>query len=73
MHDNDKLHDSHQIPYSMNIDFSPIVQALRDVGYAGEFTLESDAYIKKRNLVKNLLEMQGVARRMANDFALSPR
>ena len=73
IHDNDKLHDSHQIPYSMNIDYPPIIKALKDIGYSGEFTLESDAYIKKRSLVKNLVEMQGVARRMANDFALSPR
>ena len=73
IHDNDKIHDSHQIPYSMNIDFAPIVQALHDIGYTGEFTLESDAYIKRKSLVKNLLEMQGVVRKMANDFALSPR
>ncbi|MBO4539264.1 MAG: sugar phosphate isomerase/epimerase [Clostridia bacterium] len=73
IHDNDKLHDSHQIPYSMSIDYPPIIKALKDIGYSGEFTLESDAYIKKRSLVKNLVEMQGVARRMANEFALLSR
>ncbi len=44
IHDNDKLHDSHQIPFSMNIDFVPIVKALKDIGYKGYFTLECDRY-----------------------------
>ena len=33
LHDNDKWHDSHQIPFSMDIDFMPIVKALKDIGY----------------------------------------
>ena len=36
IHDNDKLHDSHQLPFSMNIDFAAIVDAtvsLRDRFY----------------------------------------
>lgn len=41
LHDNDRRHDSHQIPFTMDIDFDPIVQALRDIGYQGEFTLEA--------------------------------
>mgnify|MGYP002513530294 CR=1 FL=1 len=31
IHDNDKHHDSHQIPFSMNIDFVPIVKALKQI------------------------------------------
>ena len=54
IHDNDRCHDSHQIPYSMNIEFSPILRALRKIGYSGDFTLESDAYIKKKSLIKTI-------------------
>lgn len=46
IHDNDKWHDSHQIPFSMDIDFIPIMKALKEIGYSGELTLEADAYLK---------------------------
>lgn len=46
VHDNDKWHDSHQIPFSMAIDFAPIAAALREVGYAGDVTLECNSYLK---------------------------
>lgn len=45
IHDNDKLHDSHQIPFSMNIDFVAIVDALKVIGYDGYLTLESSSYL----------------------------
>jgi len=45
IHDNDKLHDSHQIPFSMKMDFIPIIRALKDVNYQGWFTLEADQYL----------------------------
>ena len=48
IHDNDKLHDSHQIPFSMLIDFPPIVKALKEIGYSGYLTLEADHYIFDR-------------------------
>lgn len=44
IHDNDKWKDLHQIPFSMSIDFPPIVKALKEIGYAGYFTLEADYY-----------------------------
>lgn len=47
IHDNDKLHDSHQIPFSMKIDFVPIVKALKEIGYDGYFTLEASYYLDK--------------------------
>lgn len=46
IHDNDKWHDSHQIPFSMDIDFVPIMKALKEIGYSGELTLEADAYLR---------------------------
>lgn len=47
LHDNDRLHDSHQIPFSMEIDFEEVVKALKEIGYTGYFTLEADSYLKK--------------------------
>ena len=47
IHDNDQLNDSHQIPFSMAIDFEEIVKALKGIGYNGYFTLEADQYLGK--------------------------
>ena len=46
IHDNDLWHDSHQIPFSMQIDFDVVVKALKEIGYAGYFTLEADAFLR---------------------------
>lgn len=46
IHDNDKLHDSHQIPFSMQVDFDAMVKALREINYEGFLTLEADAYLR---------------------------
>ena len=45
IHDNDKWHDSHQIPFSMDIDFNAVANTLRDVNYNGYLTLEADRYL----------------------------
>ena len=47
IHDNDKHFDSHAIPFSMNIDFDAVVRALKDIGYAGDLTLEADRHYTK--------------------------
>ena len=46
IHDNDRWHDSHQIPFSMDIDFTAVAAALREVGYDGYLTLEADGYLR---------------------------
>ena len=62
IHDNDRWHDSHQIPFSMQIDFAGVAAALKDIGYSGYLTLEADQYLKTYNAenvfegVKKLLE-----------------
>lgn len=57
IHDNDKWHDSHQLPFTMNIDFEPILKALKDIGYSGYFTLEADAYLSSEGYTaKNVLD-----------------
>ena len=71
IHDNDKLHDSHQIPFSMNIDFAPIVKALQEINYDGYFTLEASYYLDtftKYNLNDGVQNLQIVAKRLADMF-----
>ena len=67
IHDNDKLHDSHQIPFSMQIDFPAVAKALKDIGYAGELTLEADAYLRGRtadNIFEGMQNMASAAKRL---------
>ncbi len=71
LHDNDQWHDSHQIPFSMQIDFLPIVQALKEMGYQGYFTLEADQYLKDRapeTVLEGFREMAASAKRLAELF-----
>lgn len=71
IHDNDKWHDSHQIPFSMKIDFVPIVKALGDINYNGYFTLESDRYMEaynKENAFYGVQELAKSVRKLADMF-----
>ena len=69
IHDNDRWHDSHQLPYTMEIDFAPIIKALHDMGYDGYFTLESINYIERAEDVRTKIrQMADTARRMAREF-----
>lgn len=71
MHDNDLHHDSHQIPFSMQIDFEPIVKALKAIGYDGYFTLEADQYMKaykKDNAFEGVKHLSEAARKLADMY-----
>lgn len=71
IHDNDRWHDSHQIPFSMDIDFDGVVKALKKIGYKGDFTLEADQYLSAYTpdtVGDGLKEMANAARRLANMF-----
>ncbi len=71
IHDNDKWHDSHQIPFSMNIDFAKIVKALKDIGYDGYFTLEADRYLNaftQDNIFEGIKNMAESARKLADMY-----
>ncbi len=46
IHDVDGLSDSHQIPFSLNIDFDAVARALKEVNYDGYYTLEAETYLK---------------------------
>lgn len=68
VHDNDFLHDSHQIPFSMNIDFESVAKALHRNGYSGYITLEAVSYLADRNaetVFEGLCDLSSAAKRFA--------
>ncbi len=71
IHDNDKIHDNHVIPFSMNIDYPPIIKALKDVGYKGDFTLECSYHVAnctEDNILQAFTEMAEADRKLARMF-----
>lgn len=71
IHDNDKWHDSHQIPFSMNIDFVAILKALKEIGYDGYFTLEASRYLEgfsKDKVFEGVKNLYNSAKRIADMF-----
>ncbi len=69
IHDNDKLNDSHQIPFSMNIDFDEIAIALKEIGYKGYYTLEADQFLAsytEDNVFEGIKKLADSARRLTN-------
>lgn len=43
IHDNDRYNDSHQLPFTMDIDFEGVIRALKAIDYQGYLTLEANA------------------------------
>lgn len=71
IHDNDLHHDSHQIPFSMKIDFKKIVKALKDTGYKGFLTLEADRYLEPYsadNIFDGIRNLKDAASKLASMF-----
>ena len=71
IHDTDRLHDSHQIPFSMDIDFSSVVKALKETGYQGYFTLEADQYLRQYTadtVFSGIKKLSESARKLAEMF-----
>ena len=63
--------DSHQIPFSMDIDFIPIVKALKEIDYKGYFTLECGTFLKDynaENVFDEIQKMAVSARKLADMF-----
>ncbi len=40
IHDNNCIHDNHAVPFTMDMNYPAIIEALREVGYEGDITLE---------------------------------
>ena len=71
IHDNNKLNDSHQIPFSMDINFDDIVKALKEIDYKGYFTLEADQYLSaytEENAYDGIKKLAESARKLADMF-----
>ena len=71
IHDNDRWHDLHQIPFSASIDFDAVVGALKEINYDGYFTLEADRFLEKyceENVFDGIKEMAASARKLADMF-----
>lgn len=69
IHDNDQLGDSHQIPFSMKIDFVEIAKALREINYKGVLTLEADRYLQaynQDNVFEGVKKLAESARRLSD-------
>lgn len=67
IHDNDCRHDSHALPYTMDIDFSAVAKALREADYQGYLTLECDQHCGKtgpEEVPQRLAEMVAAVRRL---------
>lgn len=47
VHDNDFHTDQHTLPFTRSINWSSVTDALREIGYAGDFTYEDDAFLTK--------------------------
>lgn len=71
IHDNDKWHDSHQIPFSMSIDFCAVLKALKQIGYNGYFTLEADRYLDAytaENIFSGIKNLAESAKKLAQMY-----
>lgn len=71
IHDNDRWHDNHQIPFSMDIDFEAIVKALKEIRYTGYFTLEADVFLNDYNkdtVFEGVVKLKESARKLADMF-----
>ncbi len=47
IHDNDKRFDLHNLPYTNKINYAEILEALREIGYKGDITFESESFIQR--------------------------
>lgn len=45
LHDNDRWHDLHKVPFICDIDYEPIIAAMKKVNYNGDITFESDRFV----------------------------
>ena len=72
IHDCDRHHDSHQIPFSMDVDFEEVVKALQEIGYSGWLTLECCNYLGSFDasmVDSGVQDMANAAKKLAGMFA----
>jgi len=74
LHDNDRWHDSHALPFTMDIDFDKVIKALKKIDYKGYITLESNGYLKsytEENILEGMKNMAAAARKLAEMYELA--
>ena len=60
---------SHQLPFTMNIDFGKVTDALKEIGYTGWLTLEADCYCEgatPETVPQKVQNLYSAARRLAD-------
>ena len=71
LHDNDRHYDSHQLPFTMDIDFEAVVRSLKKIGYTGDLTLEADRFLQTYTadtVAQGVEEMAKCANRIRDMF-----
>ncbi len=73
VHDNDRWHDSHRIPFSMDINWDEVIGALKQINYKGYMTLEADTHIRttaktEEEVIREIANLSAAARRLADMF-----
>lgn len=74
LQDTNLREDNHQMPFTMDIDFEPIVRALKRNGYQGYFSLEAMRHlenIEPEKTLERMRELQAVGRRLADMFEVN--
>ena len=44
IHDVDLTNDNHAIPFSLKVDYTPVIESLKKINYKGDITLEADPW-----------------------------
>ena len=68
LHDVDGGHDNHALPFTYNIDFAPIIAALKKINYQGDITLEACGRFANRVPVELIPAAARYAAAVANYF-----
>ncbi len=71
IHDVDKRHDSHQIPFSLGVDFDTVIRSLKEIDYKGYLTLEADQHLKAfddDNIFEGMKNMAAAAHKLADMY-----
>jgi sugar phosphate isomerase/epimerase len=71
IHDNDLRHDLHQIPFSMQINYTDIIKALKEINYKGYLTLEAGTFLSTytaENVCEGITALNKAARKLAEMY-----
>lgn len=61
VHDNDHVHDCHNLPYTKGLDWDAICTALAESGYEGDLTFEAGFFVRQfpKELARDAYHMMG--------------